>query len=58
MEIALKRRQLPIALRQRPGIEVAEAITAMLLYAIRNEWDLITWITPRGPDAPRHDELR
>ena len=29
---------------------LAAAITGLLLLAIRNEWDLITWI------APRHDE--
>ena len=27
---------------------VAAIITALLLLAIRNEWDLITWIAPRG----------
>lgn len=27
---------------------LAAAITAALLLAIRNEWDLITWIAPRG----------
>jgi hypothetical protein len=33
---------------------VALIITALLLIAIRNEWDLITWIAPRhdGDDAP------
>lgn len=30
----------------RDGLAVA--ITVGLLLAIRNEWDLITWITPRG----------
>jgi len=29
---------------------VAAAITAALLLAIRNEWDLITWIAPRRDD--------
>ena len=29
---------------------VALAITALLLLAIRNEWDLVTWLAPR-PDA-------
>jgi hypothetical protein len=27
---------------------LAVVVTAQLLLAIRNEWDLITWITPRG----------
>jgi hypothetical protein len=30
---------------------LAAAITLGLLLAIRNEWDLITWITPRGHDG-------
>jgi len=29
-------------------VGVAVVITAMLLLAIRNEWDLITWIAPRS----------
>ena len=29
---------------------LAVVITGGLLLAIRNEWDLITWITPRGKD--------
>ena len=29
-------------------VGVAVVITAMLLSAIRNEWDLITWIAPRN----------
>jgi len=29
-------------------VGVAVVITAMLLSAIRNEWDLITWIAPRS----------
>ena len=33
-----------------PG--VAAVITALLLLAIRNEWDLITWIAPRSGDQP------
>ena len=33
---------------------LAGAITAALLLAIRNEWDLITWITPRGGDSSGH----
>ena len=33
---------------------LAAIITAALLLGIRNEWDLITWITPRG-DEHRHD---
>jgi hypothetical protein len=28
----------------------AAAITGALLLAIRNEWDLITWIAPRGDE--------
>ena len=31
---------------------IAAVITVSLLLAIRNEWDLITWITPRGDDEP------
>jgi hypothetical protein len=34
---------------------LAAAITAMLLLAIRNEWDLVTWITPRGSEAKDED---
>jgi hypothetical protein len=34
---------------------LAVVVTLALLLAIRNEWDLITWITPRGEDG---DELR
>jgi len=30
---------------------LAVAITALLLNAIRNEWDLITWIAPRSADG-------
>src|SRR5215210_7034538 len=35
---------------------VAAVVTALVLLAVRNEWDLITWIAPRsesedGPDA-------
>jgi hypothetical protein len=30
---------------------LAAVITALLLLAIRNEWDLITWIAPR-PERP------
>jgi hypothetical protein len=30
---------------------VAVVITAILLVTIRNEWDLVTWLAPRG-DAP------
>jgi hypothetical protein len=42
----------------RPWAEkgVAAIITLGLLLAIRNEWDLITWITPRGKDDGEHDE--
>ena len=32
---------------------IAAVNTAALLIAIRNEWDLITWIAPRS-DAPEH----
>jgi hypothetical protein len=32
---------------------LAAFVTAALLLAIRNEWDLITWIAPRS-DAPKH----
>jgi hypothetical protein len=35
---------------------LAVVITLGLLLAIRNEWDLITWIAPRG--EPGDDELR
>jgi hypothetical protein len=34
--------------------DVAAVITGLLLLAIRNEWDLITWIAPRG-DSPEPD---
>ena len=37
---------------------LAVALTLGLLLAIRNEWDLITWITPRGEDGERGDELQ
>jgi hypothetical protein len=30
---------------------LAVAITGLLLLAIRNEWDLITWIAPRAEDT-------
>lgn len=36
---------------------LAVVITLGLLLAIRNEWDLITWITPRGEDG-EGDELQ
>ena len=35
---------------------LAAIVTLGLLLAIRNEWDLITWITPRGEHGD--DELR
>jgi hypothetical protein len=35
---------------------LAIAITLALLLAIRNEWDLITWITPRGEDGESDGE--
>ena len=28
-------------------VELAAVVAAMLLLAVRNEWDLITWIAPR-----------
>lgn len=37
---------------------LAVAIVLCLLLAIRNEWDLITWITPRGEDGEHGDELQ
>jgi hypothetical protein len=36
---------------------MAAVITLALLLAIRNEWDLITWITPRG-DEDQPEELK
>ena len=33
-------------------IGLAVAITGLLLLAIRNEWDLITWIAPRNEPMP------
>ena len=39
----------------RDGLAVV--VTFALLLAIRNEWDLITWITPRGEDEGS-DELQ
>jgi len=39
---------------------VAAVVTAALLLAIRNEWDLITWIAPRSgatdPEWERADK--
>lgn len=33
------------------AVQGAAAInTAILLLAIRNEWDLVTWLAPRGPE--------
>ena len=29
---------------------VAVVINAILLISIRNEWDLVTWLAPRGPE--------
>jgi hypothetical protein len=37
---------------------LAVAIVLALLLAIRNEWDLITWITPRGEDGEHGEELQ
>lgn len=34
---------------------VAAGITAILLLAVRNEWDLITWIAPQGNPAAEPD---
>ena len=31
---------------------LAAVITSLLLLAIRNEWDLITWIAPRSEPVP------
>ena len=31
---------------------LAAVVTAMLLLAVRNEWDLITWIAPKTGDIP------
>jgi len=30
---------------------LAAAITGLLLLAVRNEWDLVTWLAPRGEDG-------
>ena len=35
---------------------VAAVVTAVLLLAIRNEWDLITWIAPRNAPIPHFEE--
>jgi len=36
---------------------LAVVTTALLLLAIRNEWDLITWIAPRAePEDPHFGE--
>ena len=35
---------------------IAAAVTALMLLAIRNEWDLITWIAPRSEAVPEFDE--
>ena len=35
---------------------LAVAITGLLLLAIRNEWDLITWIAPRNEPMPDFEE--
>jgi hypothetical protein len=34
---------------------LAITVTLSLLLAIRNEWDLITWITPRGEDGDSNE---
>lgn len=36
---------------------LAVAITGLLVLAIRNEWDLITWIAPRSEDGGHGDEI-
>jgi hypothetical protein len=36
---------------------LAAVITLALLLAIRNEWDLITWIAPRSGDGGHRDEI-
>ena len=38
----------------KAGLSVA--INAILLVAIRNEWDLITWIAPRSEPVPRSEQ--
>ena len=35
---------------------LAVAITGLLVLAIRNEWDLITWIAPRSEPMPDFDQ--
>jgi hypothetical protein len=35
---------------------LAAVVTAVLLLAIRNEWDLITWIAPRSGPIPNFEE--
>ena len=35
---------------------VAAVVTAVLLHAIRNEWDLITWIAPRSGPIPHFED--
>lgn len=37
---------------------LATVIVAELLLAIRNEWDLITWIAPRSGDEPDFAQLQ
>jgi hypothetical protein len=37
----------------RDGLAVV--VTLSLLLAIRNEWDLVTWITPRGEDGDENE---
>jgi hypothetical protein len=36
---------------------LAAVIIAALLCAIRNEWDLITWITPQSDEKDKFAEL-
>lgn len=50
-----------VALAFRQGWPCARAglaatVTALLLLAIRNEWDLITWIAPRSEPTPKFEE--
>src|SRR4249919_3626221 len=37
---------------------IAAVITIELLLAIRNEWDLITWIAPRSDEIPTFEGLQ
>lgn len=37
---------------------LAAVTVGILLLAVRNEWDLITWIVPRGEPTPNFDQAR